>query len=212
GGRCSRPVNLVSLFSTLTELSGLPPQGSQEPSLVPLLKDPSANWPHASITYHHDPGTYGISGEGWRYIHYADGSEELYDIGADPYEWENLVGKAEHEKKLIEMRAKAPSKLAKKVIADESLPKLEFQVGAGPASKPDGSKFSVLFINKTGKPVELFWNDLKGKPVSYGMIGPGEKRKQQTRPGAVWQLKIEGEGEARGHAVVGDRAARVIVR
>ncbi|MFT5410551.1 MAG: arylsulfatase A-like enzyme, partial [Verrucomicrobiales bacterium] len=42
GGRCSRPVNLVSLFSTLTELSGLPPQGSQEPSLVPLLKDPSA--------------------------------------------------------------------------------------------------------------------------------------------------------------------------
>ena len=27
--------------------------------------------------------------EGWRYIRYADGGEELYDETQDPYEWTN---------------------------------------------------------------------------------------------------------------------------
>ncbi|MFM8397255.1 MAG: iduronate-2-sulfatase, partial [Pirellula sp.] len=27
----------------------------------------------------------------WRYIRYADGSEELYDHSSDPYEWKNLA-------------------------------------------------------------------------------------------------------------------------
>ena len=30
--------------------------------------------------------------EKWRYIQYADGSEELYDHENDPYEWTNLAG------------------------------------------------------------------------------------------------------------------------
>lgn len=29
--------------------------------------------------------------EGWRYIRYADGGEELYDENKDPYEWTNLA-------------------------------------------------------------------------------------------------------------------------
>ena len=31
----------------------------------------------------------------WRYIRYADGSEELYDHRRDPNEWTNLAGKPE---------------------------------------------------------------------------------------------------------------------
>jgi hypothetical protein len=30
--------------------------------------------------------------EKWRYIHYADGTEELYDETADPNEWTNIAG------------------------------------------------------------------------------------------------------------------------
>ena len=30
--------------------------------------------------------------ERYRYIRYADGSEELYDHDADPLEWKNLAG------------------------------------------------------------------------------------------------------------------------
>ena len=30
--------------------------------------------------------------ESWRYIVYADGSEELYDMESDPEEWTNVAG------------------------------------------------------------------------------------------------------------------------
>ena len=31
----------------------------------------------------------------WRYIHYEDGTEELYNHKTDPYEWTNVAAKAE---------------------------------------------------------------------------------------------------------------------
>ena len=39
----------------------------------------------------HNPGNHGIRTENWRYIVYADGSEELYDMKNDPHEWNNLA-------------------------------------------------------------------------------------------------------------------------
>ena len=47
--------------------------------------------------------------EGWRYIRYADGSEELYDETADPYEWTNLAGKPEHAKRKCRARQILPN-------------------------------------------------------------------------------------------------------
>ncbi len=83
--RCNKPVNLVSLFPTLLELCGLPANPEHDgPSLVPLLRDTSAGWPHVSVTCLGQPGSYGLSGEHWRLIHYANGDEELYDIELDP--------------------------------------------------------------------------------------------------------------------------------
>ncbi len=40
----------------------------------------------------HNKGNHGIRSENWRYIRYADGSEELYDMQKDPNEWTNLAG------------------------------------------------------------------------------------------------------------------------
>ena len=31
-----------------------------------------------------------VRSEKWRYIRYSDGSEELYDLENDPYEWKNV--------------------------------------------------------------------------------------------------------------------------
>jgi hypothetical protein len=39
-----------------------------------------------------DPGNSSLRTDRWRYIRYADGSEELYDLKQDPAEWNNLAG------------------------------------------------------------------------------------------------------------------------
>lgn len=113
GSICHRPVSLVDLFSTLTDLCGLPAKpGIESRSLVPLLRDPKAEWPHAALTHLDRPQNYAISTERWRYIHYFDGGEELYDIETDPHEWRNLLHgepEAGHLARAAELRALAPA-------------------------------------------------------------------------------------------------------
>jgi arylsulfatase A-like enzyme len=216
GGVCSRPVNLLSLFPTLTELCGLPAKEDNDgPSIVPLLENPRTAWPHVSVTYAGRPGTFGLSAEGWRYIHYPDGGEELYDVSADPYEWKNLAGMSAHAGKLDELRTLAPKEFAKFVEPKvESLPALTWHLLEGetaPGSVPDGGKFDVVFVNRRTESVELFWIDRDRKPIPYGEIPPGKTKRQQTRPGAIWQIGPADGGQAPGYFVVGDRRARAVI-
>jgi len=90
-GNCDRPVNLVSIFPTLLTMLGLKSEASFDgPNLQPLLNNPKASWGHASrIDF--GRGNSAIRDDRWRYIRYADGSEELYDHRADPMEWTNLA-------------------------------------------------------------------------------------------------------------------------
>lgn len=91
-GKATRRVtSLVDLFPTLVELAGLPPKpGLDGRSLVPLLRDPDQDWPHAAVTTY-DVEEFSVRTEDWRYIRYIDGSEELYDHRIDPNEWNNLA-------------------------------------------------------------------------------------------------------------------------
>ncbi|UCG48763.1 MAG: sulfatase, partial [Phycisphaerales bacterium] len=53
GGRCERPVDLMSLYPTLVELCGLPAKAENEGvSIVPLLRNPTAKWEYPAITTH----------------------------------------------------------------------------------------------------------------------------------------------------------------
>ncbi len=91
GARCASPVELLDLYPTLVELSGLPPKaGLEGHSLAPLLKDATAKRAWPAITTH-NRDNHAVRSEHWRYIRYADGSEELYDHRRDPNEWTNLA-------------------------------------------------------------------------------------------------------------------------
>lgn len=92
GQRCTQPAELLDIYPTLIDLTGSPARTDLEgTSLLPQLKDAAAKRERPAITSHNQ-GNHGIRTERWRYIRYADGSEELYDMQNDPNEWTNLAG------------------------------------------------------------------------------------------------------------------------
>lgn len=94
GGRSRQPAELLDIYPTLVELCGLTPRSDLEGlSLVPQLRNAAAKRERPAITSHNQ-GNHGIRSERWRYIRYADGTEELYDHEQDPNEWTNLAGQS----------------------------------------------------------------------------------------------------------------------
>ncbi|VGO13594.1 Choline-sulfatase [Pontiella desulfatans] len=108
GAVCSKPAQLLDIYPTLLELTGLKADSKLEGnSLVPLLKNPQADWPHMARTSF-GPGNYSIVSENYRYIHYNDGSEEFYDHKKDTHEWNNLANNPEYAERIKRHRAQVP--------------------------------------------------------------------------------------------------------
>lgn len=58
--------------------------------------------------------TYGMNNhavrdERWRYIRYADGSEELYDHAHDPNEWYNVVNDPTKKNEIVRLKRWLPT-------------------------------------------------------------------------------------------------------
>ena len=98
GTQCDRPVSLLDIYPTLIELSGGEPNIALEgKSLMPLLQDPFLETNRAVVTTF-GKNNHGVRSKRWRYIHYKDGSEELYDHQNDPNEFTNIAYNKEFEK------------------------------------------------------------------------------------------------------------------
>lgn len=90
--KCASPAELLDLYPTLSDICGLKARTDLEGhSLLPQLRDAAAPRKQPAITTH-GPGNHAVRTERWRYIRYADGSAELYDMAADVREWDNLAG------------------------------------------------------------------------------------------------------------------------
>jgi arylsulfatase A-like enzyme len=105
---CERTVDFMSIFPTLTELCGIPtPAHNEGVSIRRLLADPKAPWDlPARTTYKFNNHT--VRSEGWRYIRYANGDEELYDEAKDPNEWTNLAAQPGFAARKAELAAFLP--------------------------------------------------------------------------------------------------------
>ena len=100
GSRCEQPVSLIDLYPTLIDICGI--QGAFEldgESLRPLMQDPKQRT-GLVVTTTFDPENLSLRTDRFRYLSYADGSEELYDHASDPHEWENLVTSPKHQQQL----------------------------------------------------------------------------------------------------------------
>lgn len=123
GKSCSQPAELLDIYPTLVELCGLSEQGTAgsatagtakagEPplegmSLAPQLKDSGTVRTRPAITSHNQ-GNHAVRSEHWRYIVYADGTEELYDHRTDPNEWHNLAADPKQAAVIAEHRRWLP--------------------------------------------------------------------------------------------------------
>jgi arylsulfatase A-like enzyme len=113
GAKIAAPVGTIDIYPTLVELCNLSPdKGLEGESLATALRDSSQAKDRNIVLCDHNRGGYTIVNQQWRYIHYPDGTEELYNIGADRYEWDNLVGQKKYQPIIDEMKKSAPKTFA----------------------------------------------------------------------------------------------------
>lgn len=99
GAATRQPATLTDLYPTLCELADLPvPKQCDGASLVPQLRNPDEAHGRLSLTSFQfgrdrDP-SHAVSDPRYRFIRYADGFEELYDLREDPHEFTNRAGDA----------------------------------------------------------------------------------------------------------------------
>ena len=107
GVRDGRIVANIDVAPTVADVAGIQMPGADGTSLLDLLRDPTAPGRRWLLLEHvgspRDPEalrergkvvipTYcGVRGHRWKYVRYADGSRELYDLEADPLELRNVI-------------------------------------------------------------------------------------------------------------------------
>ncbi len=104
----NEPVELLSLYPTLLELTGLPAYDRNEGhSLVPLMNEQTQekDW-YAITTFGRN--NHAVRTNDFRYIRYEDGGEELYDHTTDPQEWYNLANQGEYQSQKEMLRKYLP--------------------------------------------------------------------------------------------------------
>ncbi len=128
GAAATGLVEYVDVFPTLVELAGVPrPAGLQGTSFAPLLKDPSR--PGRDAVYSivlrgaakEAPGR-ALHTPQFTYLEWPDGSQQLYNVPADPHEYVNLAKDPRYKEQLAEMKQALAKRQAELGITPGNVP------------------------------------------------------------------------------------------
>jgi len=129
GSVCDRTVDFMSIYPTLTDLCGIPtPSHVEGKSIRPLLTNSKTPWETPALTTYKF-NNHAVRSEGWRYIRYENGDEELYNELTDPNEWTNLAKDPKFESKKTELAKFMPTK------NEPDFGRVKGQPGAEPVKK-----------------------------------------------------------------------------
>jgi arylsulfatase A-like enzyme len=178
GSVVSHPVSLVDVFPTVKDLcdwtgdnrkneGGASLDGS---SLKPFLENPNVeNWsgPDVAISVTAswkskaaDKQHLAARSENFRYIHYYDGREELYDHRNDPHEWDNQAKNPEFSPVLEKMKSKLFAEV-KKLEKPKPVTKTVQNNQAGDENEWKNKYFKEHPEADTNNDGKLSWPELK---------------------------------------------------
>ncbi|WP_149495532.1 sulfatase [Roseiconus lacunae] len=108
-GRSDSLVELVDLYPTVCDLMNVPvPDAAQGTSLLPVIEDQDHELRPDALSLHKGAS---LRTPRWHYIRYQDGSEELYQMDADPSEITNLADDESMTKVLADLRERLDERL-----------------------------------------------------------------------------------------------------
>jgi arylsulfatase A-like enzyme len=100
-----RPISLVDVPATACAIAGTTAPGTDGVSLVPLLTQAQMVREGSYITPPDRLTWEGVRKARYKYIEYTDGFRELYDLQTDPFELQNVAGRAGMASVQQQMRA-----------------------------------------------------------------------------------------------------------
>lgn len=112
----SDTVGLIDVYPTVTEMLGLPANTENAGrSLAPYLMG-SGSLPLQPQVSVYGEGNYAVIDQRYRYIRYADGSEELYDHESDPMEWRNIASNTDNSTIKARLASHIPANAAADIM------------------------------------------------------------------------------------------------
>lgn len=114
GARTDVTVSLIDIYPTLIGKCDLPAprQTLEGVSLASTLRNPAAAKDRTVYLPYINPGEYTVMNRDWRYIHYDDKNQELYNVKEDPHEWNNLASDPDYADVITRLQKSAPTRFA----------------------------------------------------------------------------------------------------
>jgi arylsulfatase A-like enzyme len=107
------PAEMLSIYPTLLELCGLPAYERNEGiSLVATMKKENEEQNAFALTTY-GMNNHAVKADGFRFIQYEDGSEELYDHSNDPNEFTNQANNPDYKNEINVLKKYLPTINAK---------------------------------------------------------------------------------------------------